>query len=84
MKTKNNIIEFLFGDIFDWLYENQISPALFSAIILSVVVYFLYIKKHKKGNKYTKQEKLYIGILIFIWILTVISQVAIITQSKGK
>ncbi|MCL6588698.1 MAG: hypothetical protein K6U80_01960 [Firmicutes bacterium] len=79
---RNKFFEYLFGDTLRYLFYNfRISPMLLPVLGLTALVYFLNIKKHKKGTKFTKKEKFNIGILIFMWILTIISQIAIIIQS---
>jgi len=79
MINKNDFWEYLFGDfVRNMMYKYKISPMIFVSLAITFLIYKLYIKKHKKEAKYNIKEKLYIGIMIYVWILTLIHQVFVI------
>jgi hypothetical protein len=51
---------------------------IIGSILITILVYNLYIKKHKKEKEYTKREKIYIGVMIYMWVLTIVHQVFVL------
>ena len=76
MDPRGRLIEYLFGDMFKFLWrEYKISPGVIPCIFICLIIYFNVLRKHKKGAKYTLKEKFDIGIMIWAILLTIIMQI---------
>lgn len=76
MISKNDILDYYFGDTARYLLkEYRISLAIIPCVALCVMVYFIVIRKHKKGDKYTIKEKIYLGGAIWMILLTIMLQI---------
>ncbi len=81
--SKNDLWNYLFGDIFRYLLlKYKISPLDIPFLLFTAAIYYLIIRKHKKGLKYSKMEQLY----IFYWwislVLAIVLQVFVISIAK--
>lgn len=79
MINKNDLWEYLFGDLVrTMIFQYKLFPGIILSPLLTVIVYQRVIKGHKKGSKYNFKEKIYIGIMIYMWVLSIISQIAML------
>lgn len=75
MMNKNEIIEYYFGDIIrELLLERKIPIALIPPILIWLIVYFRVMRPHKKGIKYTVKEIIYLGIAIYMTLMSIALQ----------
>ena len=81
MISKNDILNYFFGDVFRYfLYKFKISPLVIAFLVIAIGFYFFSLRKHKKGSKFNRMEKLYIGILVIGFILAIFTQIILIIR----
>jgi len=76
MINKNDILKYYFGDALQYLLiKYRIAPTTIPCIIYLIIIYFSFIKKHKKGDKYNVKAKFYIGTAIIMTLIAIDLQI---------
>ena len=80
MINKNDVIRYYFEDIFQYLLiKYKIAPATIPCIIYCIIIYFSFIRKHKKGDKYSIKAKFYIGTAVILALGAIYMQILVLT-----